>query len=178
MAVEVTTGGAYITGIKEFRAALKAIGPEWPKELKETHEQIGRRGRALSQAQARAMGGVQARAAGAIKSRGNQREAVIYVQPTTQNPMAFIAFWGAKRRTGWYAKAGPNAMSRTGWASRQVLKPQHPPWVGNTWEPAVAGQGPYAINEALAEHLDDLLDQYLNMIDRLSGRAFPEGGNR
>ena len=168
---------AYITGIKEFRAALKAIGPEWPKELRETHEQIGRRARALSQARARGKGGVYARAASAIRSRGNQREAVLYVQPSSANPMAFVAFWGAKRRTGWYARAGQNPASRST-ADGKPLSAQHPPWVGNTWDVAVAGQGPYAINDALAEHLDDLLDQYLNMIDRLAGRAFPEGGNQ
>ena len=153
-----------ITGIKEFRRALKEMGPEWPKELRRVHAQIARRGQALSRGYAEGMGGVQAKAAGTIKGRGNQRQASIYVQG--MRGLGNVAFWGAKRHTGWYA----NPRYSDGPA-------QHPPWVGNTWDAAVHGEGPYAINEALADHLDDILDQYLKMLDNLSRKAFPGRDN-
>lgn len=150
-----------ITGIKEFRAALKAMGPEWAPKLRDVHEQIARRGAALSRGNAQGMGGVQAKAAGTIKGRGNQRQATIAV--SGQKGLGNVAFWGAKRHTGWYA----NPRYSDG-------KAQHPPWVGNTWEVAEHGQGPYAINEALADNLPDIEEQYLNMIVNLANKAFPE----
>lgn len=77
--------------------------------------------------------------------------------------MANVAFWGAKKRTGWYAARRYAHSTR-----------QHPSWVGNTWEAAVAGQGPYAINAALAAELQRFLGLYGQMIDDLAHRAFPE----
>jgi len=158
------TSGAEIIGLKEFRRALREVGPAWPKELRAVHAQISRRGEALSQSQARGMGGIQAKAASAIRGRANQSEARIAVSPSRSAPMANVAFWGAKRHTGWYA------------APQYASGPaQHPPWVGNTWDVAVAGTGPYAINDALARYLPELLDQYLKMLDRLFDRAYPGG---
>lgn len=157
------TSGVEIVGVKEFRRALKRLGSEWPKELRRVHKEIGDLGLRYSQAEARLMGGVQARSASALRSKANQRSARIGVTPGRGAPMANVAFWGAKAHTGWYAKpryrGGP---------------PQHPPWVGNTWEAAVMGQGPYAINPALARHMDEILDAYAEAIDRLADAAFPE----
>jgi len=153
MAVEVT-------GLKEFRAALKALGPEWPKALTEVHQQIGRRGAAL--ARGRASTPLQAKAQNTIKGRGTQRSATIAV--SGMKGLGNVAFWGAKRHTGWYGK------------SRYRASPaQHPKWVGNSWDAAVHGQGPYAINDALADNLPDIIDQYVNMINILAAKAFPEG---
>lgn len=157
--------GVKVVGLREFRSDLKAIGPEWGKALADVHRQIGRRGAAVSQARARGMGGIFAEAASAIVGKGNQRDARVGVSQTKTNPMANVAFWGAKRRTGWYAR------------QRRDGNRQHPPWVGNTWEPAVAGQGPYAINDALAAQLPDILDQYGRMIDRLAAKAYPDSGD-
>jgi hypothetical protein len=151
-----------VKGLKEFRAALKAAGPEWPPELKRVHEQIGRRSAALSRAAASGMGGVQAKAAPTIKGRGNQKEARISV--SGMRKLGNVAFWGAKRHTGWYA-APRYGESQTA---------QHPVWVGNSWEVAGDG-GPYAINPALRGYLPEILDQYLDMVQRVADKAFPEG---
>ncbi len=149
-----------LVGLQEFRAALKAMGPEWPRALTEVHQQIGRRGAAL--ARGRASTPLQAKAQGTIKGRGTQSAATISV--SGMGGLGNVAFWGAKKKTGWYAKPqfadGPA---------------QHPPWVGNSWEVAVHGQGPYAINAALADDLPDIMKQYENMIDNLTAKAFPEG---
>ena len=154
-----------IIGLKEFRKRLKAVGPEWPKELSRANREIAKIGERVSQNEARSMGGVQARAASAIKGSANAREARIQVKPSSgkRNPtaMARTAFWGAKKRTGWYR-------------TKPEGKPQHPEWVGNRWEVADLNSGPYAINAALARHLDDIVAAHRAAIDRLAAAAFTD----
>lgn len=155
------TSGIEVTGIKEFRRELKALGPEWPKELRAVHKHISDTGARDSQAAARGLGGVQRKAASTIKGRANQREARISV--SGMRGLGNVAFWGAKKRTGWYAAERYDDIPR-----------QHPVWVGNSWDVAVPGQGPYAINNTLARNLKQYLDRYGEMIDRLAAEAFPE----
>lgn len=154
-----------IIGLKEFRKALKAVGPEWPRELSKANREIAKIGERVSQNEARSMGGIQRRAANAIKGSANVREARIQVKPSAgkRNPtaMARVAFWGAKKRTGWYR-------------SKPQGKPQHPKWVGSKWEVADLNSGPYAINAALARHLDDIVAAHRAAIDRLAAAAFSD----
>lgn len=157
------SSGATIRGLPEFRRELRALGPEWPRELRKANKNIAQLGAHYAQVVAHGMGGVQAKAASAIRGYANQREARIGVVPSARVPFANVAFWGAKRHTGWYERARYNDSPR-----------QHPEWVGNTWDVAEHGVGPYAINEALAEHIDDILDEYGEAIDRLAARAFPD----
>lgn len=91
-----------------------------------------------------------------IRGRGTQTEARIEV-----DPIANATYWGAKKRTGWNRRNRNSA-------------PQHPEWVGASWTPAVAGQGPYAINDALARHRDEILDMFGEAVDRTAARAFPD----
>jgi hypothetical protein len=157
----VTEAAIKVEDIRGFQRELKALGSKWPRELTRVHQQIGRRGAALSRAAAGGMGGVQAKAASTIKGRGTQKEARVSV--SGMRGLGNVAFWGAKKHTGWYA-AGQYGNSAT---------PQHPRWVGNSWDVAVPGEGPYAINPALALYLPELLDQYMKMIDDLARKAFP-----
>ncbi len=153
--------GVDVVGLKDFRRELKAIDVNLPKELTRVHQQIARRADALSEAKARSMGGVQRKAASTIKGRGDQRSAKITI--SGMRGLGNVAFWGAKKHTGWYA------------APQYRGSPaQHPRWVGSSWDVAVRGEGPYAINDALAENLDDILDQYWNMLGILTAKAFPE----
>lgn len=153
-----------IRGLAEFRAALRDLGGNWESELSLAHQKLGSKAAGWARARARAMGGVQARAASAIGERHSAKSAAIAVLPARGlDAMANVAFWGAKKHTGWYA-------AHRYWNS----SPQHPPWVGASWEAAVAGQGPYAINDALAAHLDDIVEEYGDMIDHIARRAFPE----
>jgi hypothetical protein len=168
-----TTRGAQVVsalsvqGLPSFRKALKELGPEWPKQLTQAHRDIAKIAERVSQNEARSMGGVFAKAAPAIRGTGNARNAKVGVKPSKSaragTAMANVAFWGAKKRTGWYGKKrSPNG------------KEQHPEWVGSSWDAAVAGQGPYAINTALARHMDDIQDAYLAALDRLASAAFPD----
>lgn len=146
-----------VTGLKEFRRALKAMGPEWPKALRDVHEGIADEGAALSRGVASGMGGVQAHFAGRIRGTASQREARVSVGGGGAN----VAFWGAKKRTGWYAPGRYHNSTR-----------QHPTWVGNSWEVAEAGQGPYAINPALAAFKPDIWERYFQMVLDLAHNAF------
>lgn len=156
--------GVEVTGLKEFRAALAALHPRWPMALERVHHNIATQGARDSRSAARGMGGVQRKAASAIGAKSTQRDAAVAVLPSGVDRMGAVAFWGAKRHTGWYAKPRYRNSTR-----------QHPVWVGNSWEAAVAGQGPYAINNAMARNLNRYLDLYLEMIDELAAKAFPEG---
>lgn len=154
-----------ILNYKEFRAALREVEGNWDSAMSLAHQKIGTRGAGFARARARGMGGVQAKAASAIGEKHTPRFAAVAVMPSAVDRMGNAAFWGAKRHTGWYDHP-----------RYQDSAPQHPPWVGSSWDVAEHGQGPYAINEALAANIDELLDEYLVAIDGIAKRAFPEGG--
>ena len=155
-----------ITGLREFRKALKQIGPEFPKELTRANRDVAKIAERVSQNEARSMGGVQRRAASAIKGSANARSARIQIKPSKgkRNPtaMANVAFWGALKRTG------------DNRAGRKNGKRQHPEWVGAGWKVAERNEGPYAINPALARHLNNIVAAHAAAIDRVAKRAFPD----
>lgn len=158
-----STSGANVVGLDEFRRQLKALDGNWTSQLTLAHQRIASLGATASRGYAAGMGGVQAKAKSAIGEKHTDKYAAVAVLPSAVDRMAPVAFWGAKRRTGWYAKARYKNSPR-----------QHPAWVGNSWDTAVFGQGPYAINQALAANLDKLLDEYLEMVDRIAAAAFPD----
>ena len=162
------SSGATIQGLPEFRKELRRLDKSWPKELRKVHKKIADQGAMRSQSVARGMGGQQRKYASAIKGKANQREARIGITAGKSNAGANAAFWGARARYGWY---GFRRYHDTGGA------PQYRPWVGNAWQAASYRGGPYAINPALAQYLPRILDLYLEMLDDLSRRAFPEGRN-
>lgn len=145
-----------VVGLKELRRELRRLDDPrgWTKQLTAVNRGLGRQGAQWAQGAAGGMGGVQAHFAGSIRGYGNASGARIGVAGK-----ANAAFWGAKQRTGW------NARNQTA---------NQPEWVGAGWEVAVAGQGPYAINSALAAHVDDIVDLYAEGIDDLTRRAFPD----
>lgn len=154
-----------VKGLREFRRDLKQVSDDLPKEMRdfnknEVAEPIAR----LAQVYAHGMGGVQAKAASAITGYATATQASVgFPSGSSNHPEAPVAFWGAKKHTGWYA---------AGWYSNSPK--QHPDWVGNSWQPGWRGQGPYAINDAVADAADDLPEKYGEMIERLSAKAFPK----
>lgn len=151
-----------VTGLKEFRAALKAIGPEWPKQLTKANKTIANEVAAMARGAASGGAPIQARAAGAIKGRGTQTSASVAVSGGKGLPMANVAFWGVKRRLGWFAR------------QRYAGQSQHmPKWVGNSWEVGGPG-GPYAINPTIAANLPHILDTYQDALMELAARAFTD----
>lgn len=113
-----------------------------------------------SRRQATSMGGVYAKGAPAIVGAANVKAARIRVKATKQYRFAPAAFWGTKRRTGWYAARRFEGNSAQ----------QHPPWVGASWDVGVKGQGPYAINDAIAENIEEMLDLWSERLQQLINR--------
>ena len=153
-----------VVGLREFLSMLRKMDGNWDAALSLAHQKIASKGAAFSRSAARGKGGVQAKAASAIGEKHTPARASVAVLPSRYlDPMANVAFWGAKQHSGWYRK--PRYANSTR---------QHPVWIGNNWEVAVHGQGPYAINDALATNREELLDQYLIEIERIAREAFPE----
>lgn len=162
------TTGITVEGLREFRRRLQAVGPEFPKALRIAHRDIAQIAARVSQDEARRMGGVQRKASGAIRGRGSQQKASLTVRPSKSarnaTAMANVAFWGAKKRTGWYSRPRYS----------QSPARQHPEWVGNTWDVMDPTGGPYAINAALARYEGDLMEALWAAFGRIIEQAFPE----
>lgn len=152
-----STSGVEITGLAAFRKELKTLeNPrQWTTELGRLNRTIARQAADDAQAEARAMGGPQRHFADAIKGYGSAAAARIRIADERAN----AAFWGAKQRTGW------NAGNRTA---------NQPDWVGASWDVAVRGQGPIAINDAIADKADEYAAAYADGFIEISGRAFPD----
>jgi hypothetical protein len=152
-----SSSGVEVVGLAAFRKELRTLDDPkpWTRELGQVNRELAKKGAEWAQAAAVAMGGPQKHFAAAIKGYGSAASARIGIR----DERAFGAFWGAKQRTGW------NAGNQT---------PNQPEWVGNSWDAAVHGQGPYAINEALATRIRQLEALYINGIEDITRRAFPD----
>lgn len=155
-------GAVQIVGLKEFRQKLKELDNprEWSKKLGQVQREIAKRVAAWSAGEAEGMGGPQGHFAKAIKGRGGVTGARIQIA----NESANAAFWGAKQRSGWFARSRYSAYDGGGL--------QHPRWVGNSWDVGVAGQGPYAINDTIADRMDEIVKDYREGMTALAAEAF------
>jgi hypothetical protein len=147
-----------LQGGREFRSDLRAIDPALVREMTKVHTQIAELVRPIAEAKAISLGGMRRHFAGSIKSSGTQARSAITVARK-----ANAAFWGSSKHSGWYAD--PQYQGST--------KPQFPEWVGNTWEAGVPGQGPYAINDAVAASVPAILALYDKAVLEATGHAFP-----
>lgn len=147
-----------VEGLKEFRKELRQLadGKTWSRELGQVQRHLAKKVAGWAQGDARGMGGSFAHFAGSVKGAGGVAGAKIAV-----DPKANATFWGAKKRTGWNAR-NPNSRA------------QHPEWVGSSWDVGVQGQGPYAINSAIASHLPEIEREYWDGLEGLFARAFPD----
>lgn len=154
-----------VQGLSEFRKELKALGKEWPKQLTKVHKEVAKL--ATDAARSAAAGGTrqQRAAATGLRARATVAGATVGVNAGARTPFANVAFWGMKGRSGWYANEAHKGTPG---------KPQGPPWIGNTWQVGVAGQGPYAINAAIAKVAPQLLEELGKGVDELTRRAFPD----
>lgn len=154
-----------VEGLKEFRAALRALGPEWGRMLSKAHRNIAKRVAATAKAKAQAYGPQQVRMAGAIKGSGRQTGAYIRVAQSDRYPFANVAFWGETKRTGWYGRM---------WAAGVRGRAQSLPWVGSSWDVGDANEGPYAVNAAIHDDMPEILRDYSRALDDLFHKAFPD----
>lgn len=152
-----------VQGLTEFRRALRAMDPAFARELSKTHRGIAKRAGMASRTKAQSLGAPQRREAGAIGWSGTMTGAVVRVSQSARFPFANPTFWGRTSRTGWYAEK---------WAASHSGRAQGLPWVGSSWDVGVRGQGPYAINDAIADELPSIMKDYSEALDDLFGRAF------
>lgn len=136
--------------LKALRRQIRQAGPnggEFKKRLTTANKKGAEVITERAQAKLRAGTPGQARAARAIKPRSAQSGIGFRIANSGQVPDALARIWGAKRRAGWYGARRYRSSSGR----------QFPQWVGNGWE--VGGQGgPYGLNPAIRESLDEVLD--------------------
>lgn len=188
------TGGAAvkIEGLDDFRKRLnEAADPKAAKaQFKRAEKIIAQRVAAVANAEAAGATGATRHYPKGVKGKATARGASVYPWKKASYP----AFWGAKpgKRTGWNRTSylrknaathttvrtnAPGRSSASAVRTRRNLggKPQFPKWVGNTWEAGVKGQGPYAINPAVADSRPFIERAYVNAMAQTARRAFPEG---
>jgi hypothetical protein len=150
-----------VPGLADFARDLKAVGPEWPRKLRRINKETADKVRDVARSKAPSYGRVQGSASGAIKAYATATTAAVGVLQNTRYPYANVAFWGAKKRTGWYRSSANG-------------RHQHPEWVGNSWDAGDPNRGPYAINRAIYESLEMIQDQYGRALEDLYAAAFPD----
>lgn len=151
----------YVRNIDEdlrlFRNALRRAGPGWTNIQKAVNKDIA----TYIERKAQMMGETKQQVVPSkktpvpppirvIKGQGTIRAAKVFIPPS--HPYAAGALFGGYR-------------------------PQFPEWVGNTWEVGGAG-GPAAINPAIRESKDDIVQAYGDAFEYMSSvliRAFPDG---
>lgn len=150
-----------------YQDVAKASG-KWDAELARAHKETAERGAEWARFEAAGSGGKWGRqravAIDSIKPKSSAKAAQIAVYSSGRAPFALAAYWGAKRHAGWYGAA----------KYRQSAGKQFAPWVGSDWAVAVAGEGPYAINDALAKHLKDIDEFFLSSVDRATSNVYPD----
>lgn len=147
---------ASIPDLKALRRQLReAEDPKaWGRELGRANRTAAQRVAGWARSTAASMGGPYRHFAGSISGRATQTAARIQIEPT-----ANATFWGAKKRTGWNAR-------------NQRSRQQHPDWIGAGWGVGVTGQGPYAINDAIARRHTEIDAMYRRVIDEILAGAF------
>jgi len=155
--------------IRQVRREIRRLDPEQAGELKKRLKAANKHAAdmiaAAAQAKAEALGGIHRRAAPQIKGSNVEKGIRIRVANSKKVPFAVAALWGRKGRSGWYLDWTLH-MKDLGHPTDGG--PQFPKWVGATWEPGVKGQGPYAVNDAIAEKRDEIVEQWTRAIERLA----------
>lgn len=145
----------HIRGLEEFRAALREAALAEPRAMAEANTKIAKDVAAEARLFAVGEGAQQRHFAKFIVGIGTPQGASIGLRGRTANAV----FWGGFRHTGWYkGKPGPS---------------QFKPWVGNSWRVGELGQGPYAINPAVAHGEPMIIKTYEEMVGHLLRFAFP-----
>lgn len=154
--------------LRELAKTLRDADKIAAKELGKTHRRLGKT--ITDDAKKRAAGlphGAQRMATKAFKPSSTATELKVIIDGGGTSPMALAAYLGARSRSGWYsAEKYSNSSGR-----------QHPKWIGNQWTPGdTAADKPYAIGEAIDEHLDEVIDGWLDALESVFDQAF--GSNR
>lgn len=138
----------HIRGLREFRRDLRMAGAQWPKALRDVNKEVGEAAAEWARGGASGAGGVVAKSAFSIVGAGTQT--------------------GARIRWG-----GSGYEFADGAFMGALQYPQFRQWVGSSWKVAEFGQGPFGINDALAARKEEIGEMYLDALEDLAARAFP-----
>jgi hypothetical protein len=130
-----------VTGLKELRLELKALDPQWPKQLQKVNKAIAEQVAEGTRADFQALGGSGPKAASTVKALAQQARAQVK--------------FGGKGDSVPERVAGGNAF-------------------GSNQYPQFPKPGVYALYPALARMKDDIEVRYIEMLDDLLSRAFPD----
>lgn len=152
----MASGEVRIENLKDLRKELKKLedAKPWLRHLTATNRDLARDVAGWSRAAAVAMGGQQAHFADALFGRATQTQARVEIagpRSSRGKVRANPAFWGR-------------------------LAHNPPNWIGASWDVGVSGEGPYAINEAIARRSVEIEARFRRLIDEVTGDAFPDGG--
>jgi hypothetical protein len=150
-----------IHGAKETRAALRKAGSKAGQTaMRKANQDVGKL--VGDKAKGKAAGGTQQQrkaAPRAIRGSGSVREAFVEIRNLGSMGYGLAAFMGAKRRTGWYARA-----------RYQGGPPQFEPWVGNQHQAGARTIGlqvyPYHVGPAISENLNKVEELYQEAVMR------------
>ncbi len=148
----------HVEGLREFRRAIKEVDRELGRELRQVHLKIAELVHGRAQAATRG-----AHAKKALKPKATQSAAMVAIKSNRGDELA--VFFGAKRRSGWYAARRYRSSSGR----------QFKPWVGNQWDPGESAGKPYFIGDAINASIDEVIELYADGIEDISRKAFPEG---
>lgn len=150
----MASGEVRVENLKDLRKELKKLedAKPWLKHLTATNRDLARDVAGWSRAAAVAMGGQQAHFADALFGRATQTQARVEVAGP-RSPKGKVranpAFWGRNSQGN---------------------------WIGASWDVGVSGEGPYAINEAIARRSVEIEARFRRLIDEVTREAFPDGG--
>jgi hypothetical protein len=153
-----------VQGGKKFRRDLRAVDEKANRKMTDIHKGIATHTQTAAKANAAAGGGAYAKAKSAITRLANSSSASIGVHDTNRVPFAEATFWGAKRRSGWYAQQ----------KYAESAGRQFPEWVGNNWTVGAPNEGPYVLNYTVAEEIPKVMDLYSRGVDDMFSEAFPD----
>ena len=146
-----------VEGMEDFLGELKRVDPEFKRTLAKTHREVAKIVRDDARQAA------PSRHRSAITSRADPKSAKVTVKPGRRGD-SLAVFLGMKGRSGWYARR----------QFRSSRGRQHRPWVGNQWDPGATGGVPYLIGPAINRSVDDVVDEYGEVLGRIFAAAFPD----
>jgi hypothetical protein len=138
-----------IEGLGDFQKALRALGPEFPKQLTKVNKEIATSVADAAKASARGQGGVAAKAAGSIRSGAEQRSGFVRIDSTGRYPFALGAEFGSLRYH------------------------QFKHWRGNQWTPSGGDGVGYFLHPTIRAKQSEILERYEKALDDLAKHAFP-----
>jgi hypothetical protein len=155
-------------GLREFQKELRSVDDRFDGEFRRVFADV------TDLMEVAAKRGAGSRLAAAIRPAETARAARLRL--TRNPPDALARFYGAKRRTGWFAAMFGDVASEFGVseADRRFPDRQFPPWIGNQWEPGATGGVPYLIGEPINRTVPQAIDLLNDGLGRIFDRAFPE----